>query len=65
MKHEDWVKYRVYRKKTNRDDYIHYFSSHSERVKSLVVIAFSYGAHIGFSVMSMLPMKLSTSSRYL
>ena len=45
MNHEDGVKYRVYRKKTNREDYIHYFSSHSERVKSGVVIGFFLRAY--------------------
>ena len=34
------MKYKVYRKKTNREDYIHYFSAHSDRVKSGVVIGF-------------------------
>ena len=35
---ENGAKYKVYRKKTNREDYIHYFSAHSQRVKSGVVI---------------------------
>ena len=32
--------YSVYRKPTNKDDLIHYFSAHSDRVKSGVVIGF-------------------------
>ena len=40
VKHEDDVRYKVHRKETNREDYIHYFSAHSERVKSGVVIGF-------------------------
>ena len=34
------VKFSVYRKPTNRDDFIHYFSAHSERTKTGVVIGF-------------------------
>ena len=34
------VKFSVYRKPTNRDDFIHYLSAHSERTKSGVVIGF-------------------------
>lgn len=45
MKRESSAKYRVFRKKTNQDDYIHYFSAHSERVKSGVVIGFFLRAH--------------------
>ena len=34
------VKFSVYRKPTNKDDFIHYLSAHSEKVKSGVVIGF-------------------------
>lgn len=40
IKKPDGVKYRVYRKNTNKEDYIHYFSAHSKRIKSGVVIGF-------------------------
>lgn len=33
-------KFKVYRKDTNCDDFIHYYSAHSERIKSGVVIGF-------------------------
>ena len=36
----DGAKFSVYRKPTNKDDVIHYFSAHSDRVKSGVVIGF-------------------------
>ena len=34
------VKFSVYRKPTNKEDYVHYLSGHSERVKSGIVIGF-------------------------
>ncbi len=34
------VKFSVYRKPTNKDDFIHYLSTHNERTKSGVVIDF-------------------------
>ena len=34
------VKYKVHRKKTNQEDYIHFLSAHSDRIKSGVVIVF-------------------------
>lgn len=37
---ENAVKFKVYRKGTNREDYIHYFSAHSDRIKSGIVIGF-------------------------
>ena len=40
MKCQNSVKYKVYRKKTNQEDYVHYLSAHSERVKSGIVISF-------------------------
>ena len=45
MKRGSSVKYEVFRKETNREDYIHYFSAHSDRVKSGVVIGFFLRAH--------------------
>ena len=39
------VKFKVYRKPTNRDDFIHYFSAHDERVKTGVVIGFFLRAY--------------------
>ena len=34
------VKFKVYRKPTNKEDYVHFFSGHSERVKNGIVIGF-------------------------
>ena len=34
------VKFKVYRKPTNREDYVHFYSGHSERVKRGVVLGF-------------------------
>ena len=34
------VKFRVYRKPTNRENYVHFFSGHSDRVKRGIVIGF-------------------------
>lgn len=45
MRREDAVKFKVFRKKTNREDYIHYFSAHNERVKSGVIIGFFLRAY--------------------
>ena len=39
-KRGDRVRFSVYRKPTNKDDFIHYLSAHSERTKSGVVIGF-------------------------
>ena len=33
-------KFKVHRKPTNREDYVHFYSAHSERVKSGIVIGF-------------------------
>ena len=33
-------KLKVHRKSTNREDYVHFYSAHSERVKSGIVIGF-------------------------
>ena len=40
IRSENTVKYRVYRKKTSQEDFIHYLSAHSDRIKSGVVIGF-------------------------
>ena len=34
------AKFKVYRKPTNREDYVHFFSSHNDRVKSGIVLVF-------------------------
>ena len=39
------VKYKVYRKPTNKEDYIHYFSGHHERYKRGIVIGFFLRAY--------------------
>ena len=33
-------KFKVYRKPTNKEDYVHFYSAHSDRVKSGIVIGF-------------------------
>ena len=38
--HQDVVKFKVYRKLTNKECYVHFYSGHSERVKRGVVIGF-------------------------
>ena len=45
VKSENILKYKVYRKTSNREDYIHYFSAHNERVKSGLVIGFLLRAY--------------------
>ena len=40
MRSDDNVKFKVYRKPTNKDDYIHYLSAHGEKTKTGVVIGF-------------------------
>ena len=45
MRTEDGLKFKVYRKKTNKEDYIHFYSAHSNRVKSGVVIGFYLRAY--------------------
>ena len=37
---ENTVKFKVYRKPTNKDDFVNYFSAHDERTKSGIVIGF-------------------------
>ena len=34
------AKFKVYRKPTNREDYVHFFSGHNDRVKSGIVLGF-------------------------
>ena len=40
VRHDNHAKFKVYRKPTNKEDYVHYFSGHSERVKSGIVLGF-------------------------
>ena len=40
------VKFSVYRKATNKEYYINFFSAHSERVKSGIVICFFFLEHL-------------------
>lgn len=42
---DDGPKYRVYRKQTNKDDYIHYLSAHSDKIKSGIIIGFFLRAY--------------------
>merc|ERR1711942_318289 len=37
-KHDTGLLYSVYRKPTNKDDFIHFFSHHNSRIKSSIVI---------------------------
>ena len=39
------TKFTVYRKPTNQEDYVHYFSGHSERIKNGIVIGFFLRAY--------------------
>ena len=34
------IKFKVYRKPTNREDYVHYFSGHNDRIKRGIVLGF-------------------------
>ena len=34
------LKFKVYRKETNKEDYIHFYSAHNNRVKSGIIIGF-------------------------
>lgn len=45
IRKQDMARFKVYRKKTNREDYIHYFSAHNDRVKSGVIIGFFLRAY--------------------
>ena len=42
---DESVRFRVYRKPTNKEDYIHFYSSHSMRTKSGIVIGFFLRAY--------------------
>ena len=42
---EDALKYKVYRKDTCKEDYIHFFSAHGDRVKSGIIIGFYLRAY--------------------
>ena len=39
-RYNDTLKFSVYRKSTNKNDFVHFFSGHEERIKSGVVIGF-------------------------
>ena len=45
MRTDSGLRFKVYRKDTNKEDYIHYYSAHSERVKSGIVIGFYLRAY--------------------
>ena len=40
VRHDGQAKFKVFRKPTNREDYVHFFSGHSDRVKSGIVLGF-------------------------
>ena len=40
VRNDNELKFKVYRKETNREDYVHFYSSHSDRVKSGILIGF-------------------------
>ena len=40
IRKEIGFKFKIYRKTTNKEDYVHFYSGHSERVKSGIVIGF-------------------------
>ena len=40
IRSENQLKLKVYRKPTNREDHVHFFSGHSERVKRGIVLGF-------------------------
>ena len=45
MRTDNGLKFKVYRKDTNKEDYIHYYSAHNGRVKSGVIIGFYLRAY--------------------
>ena len=45
MRTENGLRFKVYRKETNKEDYIHFYSAHSDRIKSGVVIGFYLRAY--------------------
>ena len=40
MRTENSLKFKVFRKPTNKEDYVHFYSAHADRVKSGIVIGF-------------------------
>ena len=44
MKSESRFKFKVFRKPSNKEDYVHFYSGHSDRVKSGIVIGFFFRA---------------------
>ena len=40
IRNDSGAKFRVFRKTTNKEDYVHYLSAHSEKVKSGIIIGF-------------------------
>ena len=40
VRKDDQIKFKVYRKPTNREDLVHFFSGHSSKVKSGIVLGF-------------------------
>ena len=45
LREDSGYRFTVYRKPTNKDNYIHFYSAHSERTKSGIVIGFLLRAH--------------------
>ena len=45
LRGQDELKFKVYRKDTNKEDYLHFYSAHSSRVKSGVIIGFYLRAY--------------------
>ena len=58
------VKFKVYRKPSNKESYVHFFSGHSERVKRGIVLGFSY-EHTAFAVKSISTKRFSISFHHL
>ena len=40
MRTKNSLKFKVFRKPTNKEDYVHFYSAHADRVKSGIVIGF-------------------------
>ena len=45
IRSEDKLKFKVYRKQTNKEDLIHFYSAHSDRMKSGIIIGFYLRAY--------------------
>lgn len=58
------IKFKVYRKPTNKDDLMHYYSGHDKKTKSGVVLSFFF-VHTGFVVMNIWTRSWFTSLRFL